>query len=89
MNGGYRKMAKETKRIVGGTVREVTTTEQAQSSVELSRNAKGEYAFSIKLYFTDDQEPDVVRRISVLHDELTELYAPGGVRVKLQPAKEA
>jgi hypothetical protein len=69
-------MAKETKRIVGGTVREVTLTEQAQHSIEVSQNAKGDFSVSIKLYFGDAEDPNIMAQARVLYDMYRELFNP-------------
>ena len=43
------------------------------NSVELSRNAKGERSWSVKIYFGED---DPIRRLRAIDDELLRVYAP-------------
>ena len=79
-------MAKETKRIVGGQVREVTLQELAQNSVEVTRNAKGEYTFAGKIYCEDGGEPQALERLHMLHERFMELFQPGPPSLRLSPA---
>ncbi|MDE2104999.1 MAG: hypothetical protein KGL39_47615 [Patescibacteria group bacterium] len=47
-----------------------------RSSVELSKNAKGDYQWVIKAYFEDGQEDDALDRLKHIDDELRKQYAP-------------
>ena len=76
-------MAKETKRIVGGQTREVTLTEVAQNSIEVSQNAKGDFSVSIKLYFTDEDAVQAVEASKALYDLYVALYKPEPSGIKL------
>lgn len=40
----------------------LTTESDKRSSIELSRNAKGEYSYHAKLYFDDDPDGENMRR---------------------------
>lgn len=43
---------------------------ETRSSIEVSRNAKGEYAWKLKLYLEDGAEGDALDRLSRIDDEL-------------------
>ena len=81
---------KETRRIVGGQVREVTLAEQAQHSLEVSQNAKGDFSVSIKLYFTDDADIAIVDRAKALYDYYKDTFPvqPDAPRLRQMPVKE-
>ena len=44
-----------------------------KNSVSLKRNAKGDYAWDIKLYFEDDKE-DVLKKLKSINTRLEEEY---------------
>jgi hypothetical protein len=56
-----------------GTVVETITNEQSQNSVEISQNAKGQYTFSVKLYFNGEDQ-GVLDRATRLYDQLHEHF---------------
>jgi len=49
-----------------------TTThfEDAPHSVEVSQNAKGQYSFSVKLYFSEEDRDNVVGKVEEIFDRL-------------------
>ena len=48
-----------------------TVSEQATDSIEVSKNAKGEYSYTIKVYFTDDPK-EAEERIEKIHQWFVE-----------------
>ena len=43
---------------------------ETRSSIEVSRNAKAEYAWKIKVYLEDGAETDALKRLGAIDDEL-------------------
>ena len=46
------------------------------SSVEVSQNAKGQYSYKVKLYFSEQEESgeDVVDRIKGIYDKIQRVF---------------
>ena len=76
-------MPRESKRVVGGQVREVTLTEQAQHSVEVTQNSQGDFTVNIKLYFTEDTDLSIIEKARALYDHYLELFQPVPSGIKL------
>lgn len=59
----------------------VSTDNDKRSSIELARNAKGEWSYHVKLYFDDDPDGIEMRRamsrVQELAGELDERYMRG------------
>lgn len=56
------------------------TIRESRSSIELSRDAKGDYRWSIKLYFDaqEDDETQVIAQIARLDGRLRDGFLPTG-----------
>ena len=49
---------------------QVIITETAPHSVELSCNAKGQYSWSIKVYFKDEEKDGIVDAVEKINDQM-------------------
>ena len=54
----------------------VETTENTSDSVELTRNAKGDYQWTVKLYFQPKAEVEAMHRLDSLDRALRKQYLP-------------
>ncbi len=52
------------------------TQHESKSSVEISRNARGETQFSIKVYRDPGKEDEAATEASRIYEDLTKLYYP-------------
>ena len=52
----------------------VTVTETAPHSIDLSCNAKGQYSWSIKLYFKDEDKEAVVNEVEKINNLMLQLF---------------
>jgi hypothetical protein len=59
-----------------GRVVETTFAETEPHSIEVSQNAKGQFSITIKMYFGDDGESDIVSRSKKIYDQYVETYKP-------------
>ena len=60
----------------GGSVVSTITTSEHPNSVEVSRNAKGQYSFVIKLYCEIGTESFVIDHAKKLYAQLDESFSP-------------
>ena len=44
------------------------------SSIEVSRNAKGDFSMKIKIYFDEENKDDVINRAEKIYKELKERF---------------
>jgi hypothetical protein len=59
-----------------GNIVETMFSEVEPHSIEVSQNAKGQFSFTIKMYFGDDGESDIVGRSKKVYDQYVEIYKP-------------
>ena len=55
-------------------VAEEVIAETAPHSIELSRNAKGQYSWSIKVYFREEDKQTIVDEVDKINDQLIKKY---------------
>ncbi len=50
------------------------TSPEKPHSIEVSRNAKGEYSFSVKMYFEDHRATDALDYLEKIYQQLLHTY---------------
>lgn len=55
----------------------ITETFEDQNSIEVTRDAKGQFKYTIKLYFSGDQHHnEIVDKTEAIYDELRARFEP-------------
>jgi hypothetical protein len=67
-------MQTKTKVSENGVPVQETLTETAPHSLELSCNAKGQYSWSIKIYFKDEDKENAIGIIAKLNDGMLQKF---------------
>ena len=49
---------------------EQTVSELAPHSIELSRNSKGQYSWTVKVYFMEERKSDIVEDLESINNQL-------------------
>ena len=55
-----------------------TLTADSPNSVEVSRNAKGQFSFVVKVYHDDDEHADAVARVAETYTALLDTFKSEG-----------
>jgi len=56
------------------TERIVYNSSTALNSIDVSRNAKGEHSWSVKLYFMENGEAEALKKMEKIHKELRKKF---------------